>query len=163
MDSHGEIKLTNISTERSVNIEPTGTIRMIECLHINPMFFYNKNRVTYKANDDMFGVGVMMSELWTQQPVCDLDLEEALPDDKSQVDGQKFKESLEKLQPKQSPHFDVEIDKLDKEFIKDWWAAIQSCLSRELSSKDLEAKLDQVYTFPGLTQVDALYVRDEHF
>ena len=155
MDSLGRIKLTNINTERSVNLEPTGTVRLMECLYINPIFFYNKNRVCYKAMDDMYGVGVIMWELWTREPVCDLDLVRTIPNDKTEITVTGFLDSLEKLQPKQCPHFEVSVDKLYKQFVQDWWDTIHKCLNRAVSSKEVENSLNKIVTYPSVTQVDS--------
>ena len=161
---NGEIKLTNICTERNVNLEPSGKVHLKDFLHINPVFFFNKNRVCYRANDDMYGVGVMMWELWTREPVSDLDFVETLPEDKTPEAIKRFKEDLEQLRPKESPHFNVEVNTLYKEFIKDWWKSIQGCLEREVTSKDLEVKLDHIYIFPGITQVnECSFMSDKHF
>ena len=146
--------MTNISTEGNRNLEPTGTVRLIECLYVNPMFFYNKNRVCYKAKDDVYGAGVMMWELWTREPVCDLDLVKTIADNKTEVDVTSFRDSLEELQPKQKPHFEVAVDKLYKQFIQDWWDTIHKCLNREISSRELESNLEKIITYPSVTQVD---------
>ena len=164
MDLKGEIKLTNISTERNLNLEPRGQVFLKDLLHINPMFFFNKNRVWYKANDDMYGVGVMMWELWTREPVSSLNFVETIPDNQTQADVERFKQELEQLQPKESPYFNVTVDNLYKEFVKDWWKTIHACLGREMSSKDLEIKLDQIYTFPSLTKVEECsFLSEKHF
>ena len=112
----------------------------------------------------MYGVGVMMWELWTQEPVCDLDLVKTISDDKTEINVTSFRESLEKLQPTQKPHFEVSVDKLYKQFVQDWWDTIHKCLTRAISSREVENKLNKIVTYPSVTQVDSgsvLYERTD--
>lgn len=76
------MKLTNISPERRVNLEPEvngGKVCLSKYIYIAPKFFQNKNTVRYMTLDDMYGVGMIMWELWVGQPVVELGKEFEIP------------------------------------------------------------------------------------
>lgn len=91
VDSLGRVKLTNIYPElQRVNIDPqliNDKICLSKYIHLSSKFFRNKNRVRYRARDDMYSVGILMWELWTGQGVVERDkLYEIEPVFKQQID-----------------------------------------------------------------------------
>ncbi|XP_053393798.1 uncharacterized protein LOC123525928 [Mercenaria mercenaria] len=82
VDENGKVKLTNISPEMRLNLEPEvidGKVCLSKYIHIEPKFFQNKNRVVYRIRDDMYGVGIIMWELWVGQPVVEIGKEFEIP------------------------------------------------------------------------------------
>lgn len=79
----GQVKLTNISPQLRVNLEPEvvdGKVRLSRYIHLAPRFFQNKDREFYTATDDMYGVGIIMWELWVGQPVVEIGKDFEIPE-----------------------------------------------------------------------------------
>lgn len=84
VDANGQVKLTNISPEVRVNLEPVvtdGKVCLSKYIHLEPKFFQNKDLVKYRVRDDMYGVGIIMWEMWAGQPVVEIGREYEIPDE----------------------------------------------------------------------------------
>lgn len=66
-----------------LNLEPEvtdGRVCISRYIHVAPEFFQNKDRVFYRVRNDMYGVGIIMWELWTGQSVVEIGKEYEVPE-----------------------------------------------------------------------------------
>lgn len=111
VDLIGRIKLTNISTERYINVEPefvNGKIQVGKYIHMSSKFFYNSKKhpkenepAIYHTIDDMYGAGTIMWELWMEKSLVDINMWYDYPpltDSSNTLQNQRSSSSLSDLE-----------------------------------------------------------------
>ena len=86
MDAQGNVKLTNISVEREIDIpiEPTDWQNQFhKYIHLCPRVLFKQGKNCeerkYQAQDDMYSVGIIMWEIWTDKEPWTSELSEWPP------------------------------------------------------------------------------------
>ena len=179
VDASGKVKLTNISPEKRVNLQPEvkdGRVCLSKYIHIKPEFFQNRDEVKYKVKDDMYGVGIIMWEMWEGHPVVELGKEYEIPesymkgvaskekndwedDDDEQVDEFWFQKYLKTFLPKKTEHFTDQTNKKRSHLCEEWWRVINMCLNESITAKQWLEKWNDYPNFPEVSIV----FQDKHY